>query len=303
MMFVTLKRVIKMSLKSFWRNSWLSLTGTLVMTITLVIISFFFILSITVNKTASMLKDKINIVVYFKDEATDEQLKEVQKLLQSRPDVELVSYVSKEEAKERFTEMKHFGDDLSAIFTTDENPLPRSLEVKPKLAEDTEKLFNYLKDPSLSPLFKKISYEENKVIIDRLLKITAFFKQAGLLMSIVFILISFLIIFNTIKLTIFSRRDEIEIMRLVGATDIFVKFPFVVEGMIYGVLATFVASILVYFGYIFITPALTNYLGDIDVGLAGFIGSNLPIIIIGQLFLGLALGAGCSLIATRRYVK
>ena len=292
-----------MSLKSFWRNSWLSLTGTLVMTITLVIISFFFILSITVNKTATTLKDKINIVVYFKDEATNEQLTDVQKLLESRPDVEMVVYVSKDEAKDRFVEMKHFGDELSSIFSVDENPLPRSLEVKPVKAEDTEKLFNYLKDPSFTPLFQKISYEENKVIIDRLLMITSFFKTAGLTMSIIFVLISFLIIYNTIKLAIFSRRDEIEIMRLVGATDIFVKFPFIVEGMIYGILATIVASFLVYFGYIVLAPALTSYLGDIDVGLAGFIGGNLPLIVIGQLLLGLALGAFCSWLATRRYVK
>jgi cell division transport system permease protein len=292
-----------MSLKSFWRNSWLSLTGTLVMTITLAIISFFFILSVTVNQTATMLKDKINIVVYFKDEVTNDQLTEVQKLLQSRPDVQSVVYVSKEEARTRFTEMKHLGDDLSAIFTPDENPLPRSLEIKPKQAEDTEQLFNYLKDPSFTPLFKKISYEENKVVIDRLLKITSFFKTAGLTMSVIFILISFLIIFNTIKLTIFSRRDEIEIMRLVGATDVFVKFPFVVEGMIYGVLATVAASLLVYFSYIFVVPALTSYLGDIDVGLAGFIGGNLPLIILGQLVVGVTLGAFCSWLATRRYVE
>ncbi len=302
MTFVTLRRVLKMSLTGFWRNNWLSLTGTLVMTITLVIISFFFILSITVNRTATLLKDKIDVIVYFKDEASADQVSEIEQLLKSRPDVKEVTYVSKEAAKQRFDDMNHLNLELSTIFTGTENPLPRSLEIKPVQAETTEKLFNYLKDPSFSPLIKKISYEENKSVIDRLLKLTTFFTKTGLIMSTVFIIISILIIFNTIKLAIFSRKDEIEIMRLVGATDIFVKFPFIVEGMLYGFFATIVASILVYFGYLIVSPLLNNYLSGIDIGLSSFIGGNLPLIIIGQLLVGLALGAGCSYLATRRYV-
>lgn len=302
MNLVTLKRVIKMSLISFWRNSWLSLTGTLVMTITLVIISFFCILSITVNKTAATLKDKIDITVYFKDEATDDQIKQVQELLRTRSDVKTVAFIDKEQAKERFLSMKHFSTDLSTIFTVDENPLPRSLEIKPVQAENTENLFNYLKDPSFTPLIKKISYEDNKVVIDRLIKLTSFFTKTGLVMSIIFAIISVMIIFNTLKLAIFSRREQIEIMHLVGATDIFVKFPFIVEGMLYGFLATIFASLLVYFGYLIISPALNNYLSGVDLGLQFFIGSNFLLIIFGQLFVGLFLGAICSWIATRRYV-
>lgn len=292
-----------MSLTSFWRNNWLSLTGTLVMTITLIIISIFTVLSLTVNRTAKLLEDKINIVIYYKDETSDEQISAMQQLLKSRPDVESVSYVSKEEAQKRFNDMNHIGSDLTSIFSDSENPLPRSVEIKPTDAAGTEKLFNYLKDPGFSPLIRRISYEENKTVIDRLLKLTSFFTKTGLIMSAVFIIISILIIFNTIKLTIFSRKAEIEIMRLVGATDIFVKFPFIVEGMLYGVLATIISSVILYFGYVLITPVLNNYLSGIDVGLAAFIGGNLFLIIIGQLFVGLALGAGCSYLATRRYVN
>lgn len=292
-----------MSLTSFWRNNWLSITGTLVMTITLVIISFFSILTLTVNRTATLLKDKIDVIVYFKDDASDDQITEMQQLLKARPDVKEINYVSKEEAKKRFDDMNHLNLELSTIFSDTENPLPRSLEIKPTQAESTGKLFSYLKDPAFAPLIKKISYEENKSVIDRLLNLTSFFTKTGLIMSAVFIIISILIIFNTIKLAIFSRKDEIEIMRLVGATDIFVKFPFIVEGMLYGFFATIFASLLVYFGYLIITPFLNNYLSGIDIGLASFIGGNLPIIITGQLFVGLILGAGCSYLATRRYVN
>jgi len=300
---IALKRVLLMSLKSFFRNSWLSLTGTLVMIITLLIISFFFILSISVNKTADSLKEKIDIVVYFKDSTSDDQIKEIERLLLSRPDVKEVNFVSKEAAKARFEDMGGLDEDLSDVFTDDENPLPRSLEVKPIEAESIEVLNSYLDGTSFNPLIKKISYKDNKATIDRLIKITRFFTQAGLIMSGIFIIISFFIIFNTIKLTIFSRKDEIEIMRLVGATDIFVKFPFIVEGMFYGVLATIIAGMVTYSGYRLVVPAINNYLEGIDVGLGQLIGSNLFLIIIGQLLVGIILGSVCSWWATRRYVK
>ena len=292
-----------MSLLSLWRNSWLSLTGALVMTITLVIISFFFTLNLTVSRTAKALEDKINIVVYFKDEASDDQVMQVKQLLESRPDVQNVAYVSKDEAKKRFDEINHLNEELSTVFTDGENPLPRSLEIKPTQATATETIFNYLKDPSYTPLIRKISYEENKAVIDRLIRLTSFFTKTGIVMSIIFMIISVLIIYNTIKLAIFSRKAEISIMRLVGATDVFVKFPFIVEGMLYGIVATIIGSLIMYFGFMLITPAINNYLSGIDVGLAGFLGSHFVQIVFLQLGVGLVLGAGCSWFATKRYVN
>lgn len=297
------KRIVKLGLTNFWRNRWLSLAATLVMTITLLIISIFTILTLVVNKTTDSIRAKMDISVYFKDSASVEQIVDLQKKLIARADVKEVKYISKEEALEIF-KTQQAGKKVVEYINPDENPLPRSLEVKATAAESLEEINQFLSQDEYKPIIHNISYQENKRIIDRLIAITNFISEIGWLLSITFVFISILVILNTIRLTIFTRKNEIEIMRLVGASDIFIRVPFVVEGLLYGFLATVLSTLLLGAGLAVINPRIEQYLGgSVSARMTAFFSGHLGVIIGLQLAVGIIVGILCSLISIRKHLR
>jgi len=238
-------RIIKLGLTNFWRNRWLSFAATLIMTLTLLIISTFVILTLVIGKPTTSIRDRMDISVYFQDSASIEQIVGLQRQIAARADVKEVKYISTEEALEKFKTQQQ-GKKVADLINPEENPLPRSLEIKAMVAEELDTINQFISQNQFQPIIHNISYQDNKKIIERLIAITSFIKEVGWLMSGVFVLISILVIMNTLRLTIFTRKDEIEIMRLVGASDAFVRLPFVIEGLLYGILATFLAIGLVW---------------------------------------------------------
>lgn len=302
MYLVSLTRVIKTAAISLWRNRWLSLASSLIMVITLIIISSFASLTIISNKVTTALKDRIDMAAYIQDSATDDQVFSLRKLLLSRSDVERVYYVSKEEALKEWQDRNKDNDKIKDVISEENNPLPRSLEIKTKNPESLEDIASLLESQEYSPLIKELSYRKNKDMIERLVKIANFIKIAGWTFSVIFIIISILVIYNTIRLTIFARSEEIEIMKLVGASDWFVRGPFIVEGIAYGIVATIAASILLFFSFQLVMPAARNYLGDFDLG-SGFLGVNFAFVVALELGIGILLGMVCSILAVKKYLK
>ncbi|MCL5407021.1 MAG: permease-like cell division protein FtsX [Patescibacteria group bacterium] len=304
MNWIPITRITKLGLTNFWRNRWLSLASTLVMTLTLLIISMFVIMTMVINKTTDRIKSKMDITVYFNDSATTENIADLQQKLAARADVSEVKYISKEEALQIW-EQTQKNQQIKDLITTNDNPLPRSLAVKATTPEKLNDIDNYLLSDDFAPMIHKISYEENKVIIDKLLAITAFIKKMGWLFSGIFIIVSILVILNTIRLAIFTRKSEIEIMRLVGASDRFIKMPFVIEGALYGILACILAFILMWLGvYVIIASLVTQYLGAaVTENLKSFFSSYIFYIILLQFLVGIVIGVGCSLFSIRKYLK
>lgn len=304
MNWIPITRITKLGLTNFWRNRWLSLASTLVMTLTLIIISMFVIMTIVINKTTDRIKAKMDVTVYFIDSATTEDIADLQQKLAARSDVKEVQYVSKEEALAIWQENQK-NQHIKELITADENPLPRSLSVKATDPANLNNVATYLESEDFSSIIHKISYEENKVIIDKLLAITSFIKKVGWLFSSIFIIVSILVILNTIRLAIFTRKDEVEIMRLVGASDRFIKVPFIVEGTLYGFIACILTLILMTIGiYIIIAPLVTRYLGEaVTENLKLFFNTHILSIILLQFFVGIAIGVGCSLFSIRKYLK
>lgn len=296
-------RVSKLGVVNFWRNRWLSLAATLVMTLTLLIISIFTMMTLVIGKTTDTIRDKMDITVYFNDTATVDQIINFQHQIASRSDVREVKYISKEEALAIF-KSQQAGKSVASLIDPNENPLPRSLEVKAMQAENLDQVAAFLGQTEFAPMIHNISYKENKVVIDRLIGMTTFLKKIGWLFSGIFVLISILVILNTIRLTILTRKDEIEIMRLVGANDSFIKVPFVIEGLLYGVIATIVATILIKVGMQIMTPLMDKYLGvSVSTQMNSFFSGNFMAIIGMEFLVGIVIGIGCSLISIRKYLK
>jgi cell division transport system permease protein len=302
MFFTTLYRILKTSVFSLWRNRWLSLAATLIMILTLFTISFFMSLVIVVNKTSADMRGKVDISVFFNETTSKDQIFSIQNSLLDRSDVKAVDYISKEKALERWRDISN-GDDLLSETVNDEfNPLPRSLEIKTERPEDLDKVNSFLSAQDYKPLIRDISYRKNKDLVDRLVKITNFVELVGWVLSSVFVLIAVLIIYNTIRLTIFARSDEIEIMKLVGASDWYVQGPFICEGASYGILGAVFSSIILISALKFSLPFTEGYLG-VSGAHTMYSGMNFGVIILIQLVLGLSLGVGCSLFAIRKHLK
>lgn len=254
------------------------------------------------NKVTKSLESRIDIVAYLRDEAADDQVTTLKKMLSNRSDVLDVEYVSKDEALKRWQERYRDNDKIRNAITADNNPLPRSLEIKTKKTSDLEEVARVLEDRSYSFVVRELSYSKNRDTINRLIRITSFVKIAGWTLSGIFILISILVIYNTIRLTIFARSNEIEIMRLVGASDWYVRGPFIAEGIAYGIAATVIASLLLIVTFNLAIPQVKQYLGDFDLG-GGYLGINIWMVVLVQFIVGVMLGFLCSFTAIKRYLK
>lgn len=272
------------------------------MVLTLITISFFLSLLVITGKTTESLKDKVDMSVYFNDSTSNDQVFAIQNLLLSRSDIKKVDYVSKEKALELWRQRNKDNEKIRDVISSSDNPLPRSIEIKTQNPEDLEKINTLLSSDDYKSLIKDISYRKNKDLINRLVNITNFIKLVGWTLSFVFVLIAVLIIYNTIRLTIFARAEEIAIMNLVGGSDWYVRGPFIIEGIGYGLLGAIVSSVIYYFFFKFSVPVAERYLGLTDIN-SSYLGISFWGIIGLQLLLGLTLGIICSVIAIRKHLK
>jgi cell division transport system permease protein len=303
MNWLRVKRITKLGLVNFWRNRWLSLASALIITLTLLIISFFVIITLVIGKTTDAIHAKMDVSVYFLDSATVAQISSMQTQVASRSDVKEVRYISKEEALQIF-QTQQTGKKISELITAEDNPLPRSIDISANKAEDLSAIASFVAEDQFKPIVHNISYQDNKIIIDRLIGATQFFKKVGLICSVVFILISVLVVLNTIRLAMLTRKDEVEIMRLVGASDSFIRVPFIVEGILYGAVATVLATVLIRISMAAMSPMIEQYLNlDLSRSLMNFFSGNFLIIVALEFFVAIAIGVGCSLISIRKHLK
>ena len=223
--------------------------------------------------------------------------------LEKLPEIGSVTYISSAQALELFKQ-RHANDPLiqESLSQLTENPLPPTLQVKAKELEQYPYIVNELNKSEYQQFIKDVNFEDNRVVIERLSRILDIVKKAGVTLAIIFAVIAILVIFNTIRLTIYNRREEVEIMRLVGATNWYIRWPFIIESMLYGVVATIVTMFLTIPVYQYIIPRMNTYLG-VDPGTQGFVHFGLPVLFLIQLFVALFLGILSSMIAIRRYLK
>lgn len=302
MTFDGFKTITKLGFTNFWRNRWLSLAATLIMTLTLLIISMFILFNVVVKTTTNAIREKIDLVIYFNDEALQEKIDDLKASLALRSDVKTIQFISKEEAYKRWASL-NTSDKIKNLITPEENPLPRSLEIKATDPERLDNIATFISIDQYKPLIRSISYQKNKDIIQKLINITKFSEKAGLIASIIFIAIAVLVILNTIKLTIASREDEISIMRLVGASDIFIRIPFFIESALYGIFAAILTVISLGFGLNIISPIISRYLGSVNLNLSEMFWQYFWLIFILELLVGISISVVCCFTSIRKYIK
>lgn len=302
MKLISLGRITKLGVINFWRNGWLSFVHALILTITLLIITVLVVVNMVISTTSKSIEEKINLAIYFYDQATTEEIQALQTVISKRVDVKSAEYISKEEALQRWQKLQ-ITQKIKEQVTQEENPLPRSLEIKTKSPDNLDSLASFLSQDKYQNIIRNISYQQNKDIIKKLVNITRFSQKLGLMMAMVFITIAVLVILNTVKLAIFSRRDEIEIMRIVGASNYFIDLPFVIESLLIALMATLFSTLFIWLGLHYIAEAISHYLGEISLDLQAFFRSQIIVIIILQLMLSSLISIGCTLVSVRKHLR
>ena len=295
-------RIIKSGWISFWRNKWLSIAAMCVMSLTIFVITSLILVSVMTNSLVKTLRDKIDVSVYFDTNANENDILKTREALVGMSEVESVEYISRTEALSRFQD-KH-KDNPILMQSLDElidNPLGASLNIKAQMASQYDNIVNFLNKAEYKEIIDKVNYRENQAVILKVNSITNAIQKSGFIVSIILAIMAVLVAFNTIRITMYSAREEINIMKLVGASKWFIRGPFVVEGALYGLIAGFVTLIAFYPILWYLSPKITSYLPGTD--LLYFFQVNLIGILFLQAAIGMSLGVASSLVAIRRYLK
>lgn len=299
---VTFKRVLVNAWLSFRRNGWLSTATILVMMLTLFVIGGLLLVSVVANTILNDLENKIDISMSFRKATQEATILAVKREVEALAAVREVNYVSPEEALADFRE-KHANDPTvlaSLEELGDENPLPATLNIKAKNPNDFGDIAKFL-DGKNFPGVEKINYFENQKVIERLSAIVRGVRGLGIVAVLVLGFVAVLVAFNTVRLAIYTSREEINIMKLVGATNWYIRGPFMIEGLLHGGIAA-VATALLFFPIIWMASAKVLLFLP-SVNLLGYFTANFFEFLLILLVIGSILGVGSSMIAIRRYLK
>lgn len=304
---ITLTRILHTGIVNFMRNLSLAIAAIAVMVVTLTIVLFSLITNATFTNTIAQITDKIDISVFLKDSDTPKQTKQLVADLKALPNVKSVTYLSKADALEAYKRQNSGNQQLLTAISETTNPLPATIRVKPIDLNKISDIKTFLSKPKVIVLQSdEASYSgDRKEAIDKITHATNVLRRIGVVTVIVFTIICALIIFNTIQMAIFNRRDEITIMRLLGASTGYIRGPFVVESIIYGILAAVFSVLIVNSAFLASSTALqASSLGLLDINYASkYFGDHFWQLLGIQLMLGIVIGAVSSIIATHRYLK
>ena len=308
-------RILLYGIQGFRRNIWLSAIAIITMVLTILTITTFTLGDVAATQTYKSYNNKLDYIIFIQDTAPDADVQLLRQQIAARPEVVETQYISKEQALVQY--QKFFSDDpdLRDAFTAKDNELPREITAKFSDPSQIDVFNQFVTQDRFKQIILKTSYTKNRGIINNYIHFTTFLRIFGITFTVFFLLIAIVIILNTIRLTIFSRREEIEVMRLVGATRGFIRGPFLVEGILFGVLGALLATLLTWFFLFQVQGLLTAGLGA-DSVVAAYFRSSLgqltnqadfnhlfTQLTLLQLLVGVGLGASCSFMAIRRYLK
>ncbi len=301
------RRIVTAGLRGFYRNRTVSLSSVFILTITLSIITAFYLFRAIFAYTLDQVTEKVDVRIYFTTDASEEQIGDVKARIMGLPQVKSVTYTTREQALQEFRE-KHAGDQLTlqALDELGSNPFGASLSVVAKDTSQYQAIAEQLSSGvgllgAAQGSVDKINYYQLKDSIDKLNNIIGWTNTVGFWLSMIFILMSCMIVYNTIRLAIFVYRDEIAVMKLVGASNMFIRGPFVVEAILYALSATVVTLVIFYPATIWVTKKTVFFFEGMNIH-AYFMAHIFQLI--GLLLLsGIVLAVISSLLAVRKYLK
>jgi len=301
-MFLAIGRTFKESIKNFYRNGWLTLATVSILMLSLYVVSVLYVVTYSVDNILKNVQSKVNISVYFKADVKEDEIDKIKNDFRKNEAIKSIDYVSRDKALENFK--RDNADEpviLQSLEEIGDNPLLASLVIKANNQEQYQGVADFVNNSQYKEKISRVNYGKNKEIIDKLNSIIATIRRIGITLGIIFATISILVTFNTIRITIYAQRNEIEIMRLVGASNAYIRSPFIFEGITYGVAASLVSMLILFITLKFITPYVSSVVPSEN--LVAFYLSHFGQIIGIQLFIGAVLGIFSSAIAMRKYLK
>ncbi|MDZ4244089.1 MAG: permease-like cell division protein FtsX [Candidatus Doudnabacteria bacterium] len=300
---ITFSRILNNGFLNYKRNFLLSAAATAMMVVTLFIISSLLVLNVLTNLSLASVKDKVDVSIYFNLGASEQTIRQIQRQVELIPAVKSIAYIPPVTAREKFKEL-HKDEPLLIEsveqFNDSENPFPASFAIRVNELGDYATVISLFQGEKFEPFVKKIT--DKRDIVDRLNRITKGIKNIGLGLTLIFSLITILVMFNTIRLTIYNRREEIEIMRLVGASNSYIKGPFIVEGIFYALAGAVITAALLYPMIFILTPKISGFL-QLPADQINTWGLNFWVLLALQIISGVILAVISSLIVVKKYLK
>ncbi|MBR3252607.1 permease-like cell division protein FtsX [Candidatus Saccharibacteria bacterium] len=304
-------RVVKYGAKGFLRNFWLSSAATIVMSITMIILFITIVASVILTNTAEIMRDKIDITVYFKPNTSDEALAELTRVISEDPNIKTVAVSNSEEEYNKLIEENADSEEITGLMDEEMRNLMISkmqatmrikvyniddIESIKKIVEENQVFVDNI-DAELAP-----TYDVNQKEITTITSWAQIARTGGIVLAAVFLIISILIVFSTIRMAIFSRREEIYMMKLVGADKRFIRGPFMVEAEICGLIAGVIAAVVSHIGFMFLAPQLADY--GISVGRISEVMDSNKIILVYLVFIaaGIFIGRISATLAISKYL-
>lgn len=316
-MFIYFKRVIRTGFINFWRNGFLSFSAVVVLTLSLTAFGLLIFGSAFGGTLIEEVKNKVDINVYFTLSADEPSILDLKKTIEKLPEVREVEYVSRDQALIKFKEKwKDNTLILQGLAEVGENPFPAVLNIKAKEPSQYAGIASFLDSKNAlssggSSIIDKINYNQNKLVIDRLSRIIPAAEKTGMGIALVLVAVAIIVTFNTVRLVIYASKDEISVMKLVGASNAYVRGPFVTSAIMYGIVSALLTLIILAIFAYYTDAAIVKFAGvqgTQDFGLiinvfSTYLRENFGQIFVGIVGSGIVLGAISAYLAVRRYLN
>ena len=299
-MVTSFRRVVKAGFVGFWRNAYVSLASIFVITVALFVIGSTMLIDQLLTVSLSQLQSKVDINVYFVPTAPQEDIDALTTSVRALPDVELVTYTSREDALSEYrTKNQNDSVAMQALEELKENPLGATIAIQAKETSQYESINQFLQEQK-SPIIDDINYIKNKESIDKLTGIIDAVKQASFVTLLVLLVAATVITFNTIRLAIYTAKEEISVMRLVGASNAFIRGPFMLQGVMYGVISGVLALLILYPIVLWLGPKTAAFF---ELNIFDYFVNNFAYIFGVLVWIGVSLGLVSSVLAITRYLR
>lgn len=302
--FLSIFRLFRFAVQNFFRNFWLSFITITIFVLTLVTVNAVLVMNVMADAALQSVEEKVEVSVYFTPEASEDLVKAVQGYLLGLGQVRDVRFVTADEALEDFkTKNADNPVILSSLDEIDGNPFGHALVVSANSPEDFDFILESVETPEFSPFIKETDKSDYQTVIQNIRTLSSRVRIGGIILAGFFTLVAIMIIFNTIRVAIYVHRDEIAIMKLVGANDWFVRGPFLLEAVLYSLFATALIITLVFIALGALDPWVSRYFGDVNVSLQTYFYENALVIFGTQLAALSLLSLVTTYLAMRRYLR
>jgi len=303
MFLLSFARVIKFSLQDIGRNIWLSLVTVIILILALFSINLLLIVKVISSVSINAVKQKIDVSLYLKPDTEESRILALKTRVSNLDQVKEVVYISKQTAIDSFR-AKHKNDPeiLQALVELGKNPLSPSLVIKPKNLDQYDELIANLNKID-DDIIESRNFDDYKAMLTRINDITDRISEAGMALSTIFVIITLLVVYNAIRVAIYTHKREIAIMKLVGASNWFIRSPYLISSLIYTLVGVIIVAGMVYLFLGLLQPYLSAFFVDYDFNLMSYFNQNF-LTIFGLEFLGAAfVNILASLVAVGKYSK